>query len=102
MTKEFHVTEKSLAQADETLITLNSNGVAFRRINSGLRKAGPTKLLKLGCIGSFTPFVLADGTALMNLVVIKATEGREVTMNIPLEAVKALLLQYFLTEITLL
>lgn len=87
-----NVSERTLAQADETLITLNANGtLSYRRLNSRLRKAGATKLLKLGCIGSLTPFLLANGTPLLHVIVIKTPEGKEVTMNIPLDDKKVLI-----------
>jgi len=85
-----------LAQADETLIVLNqSKTVSLRRIHSTLRKAGATQLLKLGCVGSITPFTLATGEMLLKLVVLKAPEGKKVDLNIPIQQGKVCLFTYF-------
>jgi hypothetical protein len=83
---EFHVSENSLCQADETLMVLNANGAtSLRKIHSSLRKAGESKLLKLGCVGSITPFGLANGELLMKLIVMKAPENKEVKLSVPIK-----------------
>ena len=52
------------------------------------RKAAATKHKKWETVGAIAPIVLASGEVILNVIVIKAPEGKDVKFNVPIEPPK--------------